>query len=663
MTQGSEDLTIIRAENIALFSLLHSVTKSAPFQSVPVPPSSNPLEPSPLGQEDYILSLLRERNLASTLAFLAQTKDDADHVPAVCIEQSTDLNSLNVLIAVNRCRWEDGDSILHALRDGFEKIFSVLARVPDRRDDHCTVESDVFTEIVHMCSSRILQRLGLASIEKKACKKPKARKKPIKDMLRDVIQCIKRLNVEGILDKELESDKALFTAKATEVISLVDLWYGHQTAPRLSDLVEGVHRLSQIGKLHLLLDQIPNRDMVPSMKKSLLNVISKVAKYRDSARFLYRTAKKVPIARRMNVTCVKLPREAFDYSLAREYIPDLLLTLSRIDRRYMTQKASKQVWRLLDTTHMEASDDFSMQVRKTLKGDTKIHAEIQLIAYCELNMPRYKTRVICSSKDACFLCSSFIHMHGKVHIPRSHGRLYPGWRLPLLPVFREMERHFNGTLETCIKKSLSTLIQRRQKTIYPFPCESTLLTLPISETTRHSSEQHERVTQPSSLKSPKTNDSFISSTGIETARLSTQCSNRERLVSPTISDLAGVRDTLQPDRSSSVNNQQPPPIHRGSDECGLFQGLKVSNSLDSGAQSPHYIADSLRIQIEYPAGLRNIGYSIEWLADKEAIRIQNERNLVPVIDADTLASEISLRDQNCIYVVTKRVTVRLDWDG
>ena len=131
MTRDSEVSAITCAENIALFSLLHSVPNSVPLQSVPFPPSTNTLELLPFRQEAYALSVHRERSLASTLAFLAQTEDDPNHIPAVCVEQCTNSNNLNILFAVNKSRWNDGDSILHDLKQGFDRIFSVLTRVPD----------------------------------------------------------------------------------------------------------------------------------------------------------------------------------------------------------------------------------------------------------------------------------------------------------------------------------------------------------------------------------------------------------------------------------------------------------------------------------------------------------------------------------------------------
>lgn len=133
MAHASDAPATTCAEDIALFSLLHSVPNSIPARSIPFPPSSNTLEPLPLHQETYVLPLHRERSLASTLAFLAQTEDDRNHIPAVCVEQCADSTNLNVLFAVNKSTWKDGDSILHNLKQGFDRIFSVLIKVSDSK--------------------------------------------------------------------------------------------------------------------------------------------------------------------------------------------------------------------------------------------------------------------------------------------------------------------------------------------------------------------------------------------------------------------------------------------------------------------------------------------------------------------------------------------------
>ncbi|KAK9433830.1 hypothetical protein V1505DRAFT_362265 [Lipomyces doorenjongii] len=106
-------------------------------------------------------------------------------------------------------------------------------------------------------------------------------------------------------------------------MKLIASWSKHQMPARLGDLVDGVYRLWQVGDLRALLDTIPNRDMDPTLRQSLLNIISKVARYRETARVLYGTAKKFPLARQMKVVLVDLPQEAFYRVPANEYSPVL----------------------------------------------------------------------------------------------------------------------------------------------------------------------------------------------------------------------------------------------------------------------------------------------------------------------------------------------------
>ena len=116
----TSDPAIVCAENIATLSLFHSI---------PVPPISNKVGLAPPDNEPYSLSFGRERKLAGTLAFLAHIKDDAEHIPAVCIEEDLDSFALNVILAVNKAKAHDGDDVIHRVQQGFEGIFKVLARI------------------------------------------------------------------------------------------------------------------------------------------------------------------------------------------------------------------------------------------------------------------------------------------------------------------------------------------------------------------------------------------------------------------------------------------------------------------------------------------------------------------------------------------------------
>lgn len=126
------------AENVALLSLLHSVNCTSPLQVIPTAPSSKYPEHFDLAKK-YELPIDKERSLVGTLSFLAQTEEDPNHIPAICVEQDT--NKLNVLVAINKSKWSDGDSILHALKERFNTIFAILQTVLEREwhSLHCYV--------------------------------------------------------------------------------------------------------------------------------------------------------------------------------------------------------------------------------------------------------------------------------------------------------------------------------------------------------------------------------------------------------------------------------------------------------------------------------------------------------------------------------------------
>lgn len=97
-------------------------------------------------------------------------------------------------------------------------------------------------------------------------------------------------------------------------------------------LVEGVYRLWQV-ELHALLGAIPNRAMGPSSRGNLVNIVGKVTRYREAARFLYRTAKKFPLVQQMKIV-VDLPQDAFYEIPANQYTPTLPSTISRLSTQY-----------------------------------------------------------------------------------------------------------------------------------------------------------------------------------------------------------------------------------------------------------------------------------------------------------------------------------------
>ncbi|OTA62693.1 hypothetical protein K449DRAFT_422208 [Hypoxylon sp. EC38] len=473
VTATPNDPAIVCAERIAALHFLHHV---------PVPPSPNPVTSIHRRPAGYTLPFEKERSLAGTLAFLAYPKHDIDHIPAVCVEEA---KHLNVILAVNKLDRENGQQLLEELKKSFEGIFSLLARADAGTS---SIEIDVFKAIISMCSKRILHRLRLQGRRTHYQSIEKALQTAYEYLKHAERGVFKEAGLSPVLDE--------FIKKASRVLRLVRSWTRYQMDLELENLVEGIYRLRKVGDLRALFENghIPDQIMPPSLRASLLNMIHKVARYREAAKFLYRMAREFPLARRMRVVIAQLSKKAFRRVPDDEHTPALDTTVSLTEGLKNHEKDLTHICRLLngdeegkrcELDKEKANDQFAEQTRETLRR-AKIHAEIQLLYYCEQNVPHSRLpRVICSSKDACWLCNEFILLYQKIHMPKSHGRLYPGWRLPTLHTngFDDLAKRYNQRLQISFKDSLKTLFVRQERTNYPEPNESTLLTLYLSDST------------------------------------------------------------------------------------------------------------------------------------------------------------------------------------
>jgi len=99
----------------------------------------------------------------------------------------------------------------------------------------------------------------------------------------------------------------------------------------------------------------------------------------------------------MKIVLVSVPQNAFQEIPTNQYSPTFPSTVSRINALHKRQWDISQVCRLLNVSEIEANDHFVQQTRKTFK-DAKIHAEIQLLFYCELEAFKLPPRVFCSTR-------------------------------------------------------------------------------------------------------------------------------------------------------------------------------------------------------------------------------------------------------------------------
>lgn len=184
-----------------------------------------------------------------------------------------------------------------------------------------------------------------------------------------------------------------------------------------------MYRLKRAVDIEALLRNMPSQEMEPSSRTSLINIVNKVARYREIAHYLYRLSIKSTLLQKMELTTICLPEEAYNRPPADPATPTLGMVLTRGTQPRRKAEVSR-IRRLIDITYPNINQEFASQVTKTLTI-SKVHAEIQLIHHLEMNPSRLPPRVIASSKDAYFLCDAFIFMHGKMYTARTHGRLYP----------------------------------------------------------------------------------------------------------------------------------------------------------------------------------------------------------------------------------------------
>ncbi|KAI1155432.1 hypothetical protein F4825DRAFT_57982 [Nemania diffusa] len=445
-------------ENIAMLHLLHGC---------PEMPSTNPTTPIQSRQKGYTIPFAEERRLAGVFAFLAHIKDDSDHIPAVCLQEIPEKHCLNIVLAVNRDRPGDGKAYSANIKEGFERIAAVLR---DATGHSRTLEWDIFNLIIDICRGRILCRLRFVKKQRDGASRKRM----------TIIEGLQL--VVGHLNKNPSNNTKLFLERARRVIKLASSWRNHETLQQLVELVQGVNSLRQTDKFkEILLESTPNQVVSPSIKSHLFNMIRKISRYRESASLLLQAARNFAQVRQMHVVVVELPADAFMRPIiSQDYSPTIDSTVFRVSNVKKSLKNVQQMCDLLKIPTAKANTQYSAQVRQTLKS-SKIHAEVQLLYYCETMLAGKAPlpRVICSSKSACWLCNAFIFVHKKIHTPRSHGRLYPGWRLPNLhggwcdDIASRLNRH----LEIAVAQSLKDLHQRRTRTGHPDPIESDLSTI------------------------------------------------------------------------------------------------------------------------------------------------------------------------------------------
>ncbi|KAK0632418.1 hypothetical protein B0T14DRAFT_32536 [Immersiella caudata] len=411
------------AQNIALLSL---------FSEIPGGPCVNLQKPS-ADTSDRVLSFKRELRLSDSIALIASVSDDKNHIVASCVEELPERGGVRILVAINKAQHNSAESVLLRIKHGFEKLFSLLSEF---RGDDDAVEGKVFDAVVEMCRQRLLARVGLVG------------GKSLASPLQQALSAL-----ENDCPAKMKSSALSIVASGKKLLSLLQKQDHHDTT--LRRIIENASHLAKRGDLPKALDSITKGKLDPSIRTGLVRRLKKLSLYQNAAHLITQSAKSSRIFEKVSVVPVSLDAQWFartrGHSLGSQ-APCCLI-------RFGATEQGKVATKLRDPK-------FPLKV-ETILTQSKIHAEVQLIAYLELNPSVIKPRVISSSKAACYLCNLFIQLHGKYHVHQTHGKLYTGWRIPQIPALMETQARLTAELARVIK-TISSSSQKHQ----PQPIES-----------------------------------------------------------------------------------------------------------------------------------------------------------------------------------------------
>jgi hypothetical protein len=257
----------------------------------------------------------------------------------------------------------------------------------------------------------------------------------------------------------------------------------------MEEVLYATYRLNKTPNLDGIVDDLSPTTLKPTLRESFIARLAKLAQYRECALYLLRMAKDSELFRKTEITLVSLEQELFTSNLTAS--PDCCLEdcLFRCDNDASSAYSVEDITSRLQGLKLETSS-FLSTVRNILR-DSRVHAEVQIVCHYELHPAAKMPRVICSSKDACYLCNLFVQLHGKFHIPRTHGNVYTSWLLPPISNLTNVQARLNKALEAEIRGIIGDLMRTEisrlklirndnESTVFPF---STFPPTPASSVT------------------------------------------------------------------------------------------------------------------------------------------------------------------------------------
>lgn len=255
--------------------------------------------------------------------------------------------------------------------------------------------------------------------------------------------------------------------------------------PRHEDVLRVVRSIAQafdVVPIEALLGSLRDQNMYPTLRKWLLGCFTKISRYSEVASILCHRARRISMLRKTRVRIVSGVVNLQDAPVSGENFMDIEKSLARFRYRGETvQMRMLPEW--LRDLAQSSMENYSRRVRDILK-EAKVHAEIQLLAYYDdEQVTGLRPRILASNKKACALCNTFIATHGEYSVPKSHGKLYRGWRLTAAQQSSAWQDDLNMVLESSISETLAILMPLSTKPRTGFDNESSIYSFNLSAST------------------------------------------------------------------------------------------------------------------------------------------------------------------------------------
>lgn len=446
------------------------------------------------GQSWHQLSLQREKTLANVFAFLSATHDDTCKITAVCIEESRHDDRLTIRTASNT-----GDCSY--IRSGFEDIARILEMAHKR--GRATSYHDAFplTEIINAGNAkeddcltllRCITRMDQQKILCRLRSRHAARTRRTSNKRSPLIHLHEAVQDPSIRANgaAAHTDLRRLREKAKE-LGLMFTQFESKTGlgavnpeslETLSEILQTVHAFKSTWTAQLIAALRSSPKIDPSMREYLPIAIGKLARYSEATRYLISLARNRSLSVFSNVKVESAQICLPNQPLFQGPFPSLEQSWKNVIDATTPARGHKMnltIESFLGRSYHDDARNFEARV-STTSTVWKIHAEIQLLVYHELNPDQPKPRVIASSKDACYLCNLFLGLHGQFQVSKTHGRIYDRWILPdwveFPPTSRDRMSLAMEQLNARVEKTIIATVSS-QRMSYSHPNESNLFSI------------------------------------------------------------------------------------------------------------------------------------------------------------------------------------------